>query len=82
MVGLAEAIGRDVGVDLRRRDVSVAEHFLDRTQVGPVIEQMRREGMTQHVGRNRLADIGGAGGVFHDLPDARAVHGIAARRQK
>ena len=38
-----------VRVDLRRRQVGVAEHHLDRPEIRAAVEQMRREGMPQHV---------------------------------
>jgi hypothetical protein len=34
---------RDVRVDLGRTQVRVAQHRLDRAQVGPAAEQVRRE---------------------------------------
>src|SRR5439155_24656392 len=38
-----------VGVELRRRKVGVAQHLLDRTQVGADFEQMRGEGVPEQV---------------------------------
>jgi hypothetical protein len=35
----------DVGVDLRRGDARVAQHFLDLAEVGAAGKQMRREGV-------------------------------------
>src|SRR5947207_1503192 len=49
VVNAPQALARDVGVDLRRRDVGVAEHRLERAQVGATFEQMRREGMAKDV---------------------------------
>ena len=40
LVGLAEPIGRDVGVDLRGRQRRVPEQFLDTAKVGATFEQM------------------------------------------
>ncbi|MNH47383.1 hypothetical protein D3C79_1105910 [compost metagenome] len=39
-----------VGVDLRGRQVAVAQQHLHHAQVGTVVEQMGREGMPQGVG--------------------------------
>jgi hypothetical protein len=39
----------DVRVDLRRRDVGMPKHFLDRAQVRAAFEQMRREGMSERM---------------------------------
>ena len=59
----------DVGVDLGGRDVGMAEHRLDRAEVGPVLEQVGREAVPQHVGRDRL-DAGRPGVLPEDLPEA------------
>src|SRR2546430_14577376 len=58
VIDLLQPRSRNVGVDLRRRDVRVAEHHLDGAQIGAVLEQMRGERMPQHVGRNVRADPG------------------------
>ena len=55
----------DVGIDLRRRDIGVAEHFLNRPQVGPPLQQMRREAVPQRVRREALADPGPQGRLPH-----------------
>ncbi len=44
---LLQAFLIDVGVDLRRGDVGVAEHFLDHAQVGTVVQQVGGEGVTK-----------------------------------
>ena len=44
----------NVGVDLRRRNISVPEHLLDRADIGAVLDQMRRKRMPQRMGRNAL----------------------------
>ena len=41
-------------VDLRRRNVGVPEHLLDRADIGAVLNEMRRERMPQSVRRNIL----------------------------
>ena len=40
----------DVRVSLSRREVRVTEHLLDRAQVGPSLQQVRRERVAQQVG--------------------------------
>ena len=40
---------RHVRVNLRRTEVFVPEHFLNRTEIRPVPEQIRREGMPECV---------------------------------
>src|SRR3954463_8379916 len=51
-----QALVEDVGVDLRRRDVGVAEELLHDAQVGAVLEEVAREGVPEHV----RADLVGA----------------------
>ena len=51
----AEALVADVGVPLRRGHVGVAEQLLHRAQVGPAIEQVRGEAVTQCVGMGRAS---------------------------
>src|SRR5258708_5375527 len=46
----------DGGVDLRRRDTCMPEHFLNRTQIGAAGEQVRGERMTQAVRLHILGD--------------------------
>ncbi len=50
-----EPVLQHVGVDLRGRDVGVAEQFLDDAQIRAVGEKVAREGVAEHVGR----DLGG-----------------------
>ena len=47
----AQPIALDMGIDLGRRDIGMAEHLLYAAQIGAVVEQMAGEGMTQHVRR-------------------------------
>ena len=46
---LLEAFLKHVRVDLRGRDVGVAEELLHDAQGGAAIEQVRREGVPEHV---------------------------------
>src|SRR4051812_22536764 len=47
-----------VRVDLRRRDIGVAEHFLYGAQVGASLQQVRGKRVTKGVRRDRLLDTG------------------------
>ena len=58
LVQLPQPLTRDVGVDRRRRDVRVAQQHLHRAQVGAVVQQVRRKGVSQRVGRQRRMDAG------------------------
>ena len=55
LIDFAEARHVDVGVDLRRRDAFVTEHFLDLAEVGAVLEHVGRETVSNRV----RADIRG-----------------------
>src|SRR5690349_10834911 len=72
----------DVRVDLRRREVGVAEHQLNGAQVGAALEQMRRERMPQHVRAQRARELRLAAVALQDLPESDAAHGAAARVHK
>ena len=50
--------GVDVRVDLGREDGLVSQHFLHDAQVGPVLDEVRREGVTEGVRGDFLADAG------------------------
>ena len=66
-----------MGVDLRRADVGVAEHGLDRAQIGPPLDQVGGKRVAQLVRRQALADAGGARVGGEQLPEALAGHGAA-----
>src|SRR5271156_3383158 len=46
---LAQVALREMGVNLRGRDVAVTEHLLHGAQIGAALEQMRGEAMPQRV---------------------------------
>ncbi len=71
-----------VRVDLRRRQVGVSEHHLDRAQIGAALEQVRREGMPEDVRAERAADAGAASVRLENLPEADARQRAAARVEK
>ena len=68
-----------MGVDLRRGDVGMAEHLLDRTQVGAAFQQVRREGVTQQV---RLDGHGDAGALRRHARQVLRGHGDDEQRQR
>ena len=49
-VFLADVGAVHVGVDLRGRDIGVAEHFLDGAQVSPALKQVGGEGVPKRMG--------------------------------
>ena len=82
VVDAAEPLPADVGVDLRRRDLAVAEHELDRAQVRPPLEQVRRERMPQDVRADLGAQPGLRGVLAEELPQSLAREGAAPPRQE
>src|SRR5436309_2989160 len=48
-VGVVQAGGRHVRVDLRRAEAAVAEQFLDTADVGPGVEQVGGKAMAKRV---------------------------------
>ena len=65
-------------VDLRRRDVGVAEHLLQRAQVAAAGEQMRRERVAQRVRAHPALQAGAARVALDDLVEALAREAAAA----
>ena len=57
----------DVGVDHGRLQVAVAEQGLDGSDVGAVLEQMRRKGVPKRVGGDALRQSGPGGGLDRQL---------------
>jgi len=54
-----ELVDGDVGVDLRRLEVGVAEEFLDVADVGATLEHQRRGCMPKEMAGALLPDAGG-----------------------
>ena len=62
-----------MGVDLGGRNIGVAEHRLDRAQIGAAVEQVAGEGMAQHVRRDPgRVDAGGRRQLLEQLGEALA----------
>ena len=61
----------DMRIDLRRRNIGVAEHLLNNPQIGAIPQQMRRETMAEKVRVNVLFQPGVPRVFLHDLPDTR-----------
>ena len=78
-----QMIGRDVGINLRGRNVAVAEHHLHRSQIGAIGQQGRRKTMAEHVRRD-VADFGQPPIFLDDPPEFLACHwaGVAFDKKK
>jgi len=67
----------DMGVDLGRGDVGMAQHDLHGAQVGAVGQEVGGKGVAQHVRRDGLADSGCLRRFLDDLPEPEPGHGAA-----
>ena len=81
-VQLFEPLARDVGINLRRRDIRMAEQQLHYAQIGAMVDEMGSEGVAQGVGRDGFADTCDDGAAFNQIPECLSRHGAAARRDK
>ena len=81
-VGFPEVFGTDEGVNLRGRDIRMAQHDLNGTQIGPSFKKMGGEGVAQGVGRNRFGNTGLSGIAADDLPESLAGQGPAPTVQE
>src|SRR3954471_23564912 len=70
VIDVAQALGGEVRVDLRRGDVGVAEHLLDRAQVAAAREQVRGEGVAQRVRAHLAVEPDRLGVALDDLVEA------------
>jgi len=70
-----QPLARHVGVNLRGRDIGVAEQHLHDTQIRAVVEQMRGESVAQRVGRERFARERLPGALLDQVQNACRVIG-------
>ena len=68
----AQPLVEHMGVDLRGRDVGMAEHRLHAAQIGVVRQQVAGEGVAQHVRRDALR--------IEPAPEASCFSGAARWR--
>src|SRR5436190_12808253 len=84
VVGLFEAIGSDVGVDLSGDEVGVAEEFLDAAKIGAGIEHVCGVTVAEFVGGQvRIETGGGEVALEAELDEAR-IHwsGLVRMREE
>ena len=72
VVGVTHALARKVRVDLRGTERLVTQELLHRTKVGAVVQEVRREGVTDGVGAD-LRVQADFGEVLGDLPAHRTA---------
>ena len=62
---ILQALFDDVGVDLRRRDITVPQQGLNDAQVAAIVQQVAGKGVAQDVWTDkRRCQAGGAGELF------------------
>src|SRR5687768_7470903 len=81
-VHLSQILAIDVGIDLRRGNIRVSEHFLHRPEVRSPLQEMRCEGMTEGMGVHALGDAAALDILLQDLPRPHAGERLAPRVQK
>ena len=73
----------DMGVDLRGRDVGMAEQLLHGAKIRAALQQMAGEGVAEHMRRDaRRLDAGGERERLQLLAEALPGQMLAARRRK
>ena len=81
-VEFMEAFFLDMGIDLGRRDVGVAQKFLNDAEVGAVFEKVGGVRVPHEVGEDALIDASGSCPLADDLPDAFPCERLASSVEK
>jgi len=68
-VNVPESLASDVRVDLRRRYIGVTKHHLYRPQVGPPLEKVCRERVSERMGIHLLVEFGLSNIFLDNLPE-------------
>src|SRR5262245_54778549 len=77
----SQAFLDDVGIDLRRRDVGMAEELLHCAQIGAALQEMAGKGVAEYVRRDaRGFDPCGESERLQFLPEALAGEMLASAR--
>lgn len=82
LVNLMKQRAVNVGVNFRGDDRCVAEHLLDRSQVGATFEQVGCEGVAENMRVYILLDPGFLSVLIYDVPDAHPAQRSAALIEK
>src|SRR5690554_866827 len=70
VVDLFKPVLGELGVNLRCRDIGMSQHFLDRPEVRPVLQQMSGKGMPEGMGGYGAGEIQLLRVLLDDLPKA------------
>src|SRR5210317_499968 len=77
-VQFLHALASDVGVDLGRRQITMAEQHLHYPKIGSMVEQMRRKCVSHAVRRQFFLDFGFRRIAFDDVPKSLPRHAVTA----
>ena len=69
LVDIQDMLLGQVGIDLGRGNVSMAQDFLDHPQIGPMFQQMSREAMPEGMGSHVFCNAGLLAVLLNLLPD-------------
>src|ERR1700723_1864025 len=77
-----QSLACDMSVDLSRGQIAVPQEHLHDAQVRSMVQQMRRESMSQGMRRELFLHAGFLRIAFDDVPKGLARHAVAAARRK
>ena len=60
-------LAQHMSIDLRRRDIRMAEQLLQHPQIGSVLQEMAREGVAQHMRANPRGGDPRRGGASFEI---------------
>ena len=81
-VNCQQAVFIDVGIDFRGGNIAVAEHLLDRPEIGAVFQKMSGETVPQRMRMDLFIYPGKESGLFDDRPEAFSVQPSAGTRNE
>ena len=63
-----------MGIDLGCSNIRMAEHDLNRTEIGTIFEEVSSEGVAQGLGRDLLVYAAGENSLLDYLPETEPGH--------
>lgn len=81
-VDLLEFSDADLGIDLRRRELGMAEHLLDEPDICPTLQHERGHGVTEQMAGTTLPDFGGVDVFAHHLGQPAGAERVAQVREE
>ena len=75
--GCVELFGLEVGIDFGCGNARMPQHFLDKTEVGTVLQKVGSKGMPKGVRGDFLLDVGKQGVLFYKGENHHSGEGLA-----